>query len=101
MSKLFTITAIALTLGVLAVATHLDNVSDEQVEKAVAADLQAARRDAMRMTLMVKRCHKEKGPSAEVIQIEGTDDYVCREGDVEPTPEHILRRYAELAGRKL
>ena len=78
----------------------LDGVSDEQVERAIAADLKAARRDELRMTLMTKRCHQERGPSAELIQIEGSMDYVCREREIEPTPAALLQRYAQLGGGK-
>ena len=78
----------------------LDGQSDEQVERAIAADLQAARRDELRMTLMTKRCFQERGPSAELIQIAGSDDYVCREREIEPTPAEVLRRYAQLGGKK-
>ena len=78
----------------------LDGQSDEQVERAIAADLQAARRDELRMTLMLKRCHQERGPSAELIQIAGSDDYVCREREIEPTPAEVLHRYAQLGEKK-
>ena len=78
----------------------LDGPSDEQVERAIAADLQAARRDELRMTLMTKRCHQERGPSAELIQIAGSDDYVCREREIEPTPAEVLHRYAQLGEKK-
>ena len=74
----------------------LDGPSDEQVERAIAADLQAARRDELRMTLMTKACFKAKGPAAELVQIAGSDDYVCREREIEPTPEHVLQRVAML-----
>ena len=78
----------------------LDGPSEEQVERAIAADLQAARRDELRMTLMLKRCYQERGPSAELIQIEGSDDYVCREREIEPTPAEVLHRYAQLGEKK-
>ena len=78
----------------------LDGQSDEQVERAIAADLQAARRDELRMTLMLKRCYQERGPSAELIQIRGSDDYVCREREIEPTPAEVLHQYAKLGGGK-
>ena len=78
----------------------LDGPSDEQVERAIAADLQAARRDELRMTLMLKRCYQERGPSAELVQIAGSDDYVCREREIEPTPAEVLHRYAQLGEKK-
>ena len=78
----------------------LDGQSDEQVERAIAADLQAARRDELRMTLMLKRCYQERGPGAELIQIAGSDDYVCRAAEIEPTPAEVLHRYAQLGEKK-
>ena len=78
----------------------LDGPSDEQVERAIAADLQAARRDELRLSLMTKRCYQERGPSAELIQIAGSDDYVCREREIEPTPAEVLHQYAKLGGAK-
>ena len=78
----------------------LDGPSDEQIERAIAADLKAARRDELRMTLMTKRCHQERGPSAELIQIAGSDDYVCRAAEIEPTPAEVLHQYAKLGSGK-
>ena len=78
----------------------LDGPSEEEVERAIAADLQAARRDELRMTLMTKRCFQERGPSAELIQIAGSDDYVCRAAEIEPTPAEVLHRYAQLGEKK-
>ena len=86
----------AAVVGLLALGAFMDGVSDEQVERAIAADLKAARRDELRLSLMTKRCFQELGPAAELIQIEGSDDYVCREREIEPTPEHVLQRVAML-----
>ena len=86
----------AAVVGLLALGALMDGVSDEQVERAIAADLKAARRDELRLSLMTKRCFQELGPAAELIQIEGSDDYVCREREIEPTPEHVLQRVAML-----
>lgn len=86
----------AAVMGLLALGALMDGASDEQVERAIAADLKAARRDELRMTLMTKRCFQELGPAAELIQIAGSDDYVCREREIEPTPEHVLQRVAML-----
>ncbi len=86
----------AAVMGLLALGALMDDASDEQIERAIAADLTAARRDELRMTLMTKRCFQERGPSAELIQIAGSDDYVCREREIEPTPEHVLQRVAML-----
>ena len=86
----------AAVMGLLALGALMDGASDEQVERAIAADLKAARRDELRMTLMTKRCFQERGPAAELIQIASSDDYVCREREIEPTPEHVLQRVAML-----
>ena len=86
----------AAVVGLLALGAFMDGVSDEQVERAIAADLKAARRDELRLSLMTKRCFQERGPSAELVQIAGSDDYVCREREIEPTPEHVLQRVAML-----
>ena len=66
----------AAVVGLLALGALMDGVSDEQVERAIAADLKAARRDELRLSLMTKRCFQERGPSAELVQIAGSDDYV-------------------------
>ena len=86
----------AAVVGLLALGALMDGVSDEQVERAIAADLKAARRDELRLSLMTKACFKAKGPAAELVQIAGSDDYVCREREIEPTPEHVLQRVAML-----
>ena len=97
----FTTWALALGAALAIGGSYLlDGQSDEQVERAIAADLQAARRDELRMTLMLKRCYQERGPSAELVQIAGSDDYVCREREIEPTPAEVLHRYYNL-GKKL
>ena len=97
----FTTWALALGAALAIGGSYLlDGPSDEQVERAIAADLQAARRDELRMTLMLKRCYQERGPSAELIQIRGSDDYVCREREIEPTPAEVLHRYAQLGEKK-
>ena len=90
------VAGVSVFLGVAAI----DGPSDAEVERAIAADLKAARRDELRMTLLVKRCFQERGPSAELIQIAGSDDYVCREREIEPTPAHVLQRVAMLGAGK-
>lgn len=78
----------------------LDGPSEADVEQFIADDLQAARRDELRMTLMVKRCHQELGPSADLVQIAGTDHFACREMPIEPTPASVLHKYAQLGEKK-
>ena len=101
--KIDKLTTWALAAGatiIIGCSYMLDTVSDEQVERAIAADLHAARRDELRMTLMTKRCHQERGPSAELIQIAGSMDYVCRDAGVEPTPAAVLQKYAHMGEKK-
>ena len=78
----------------------LDGRSDEQVERAIAADLEDAKLAAQRFERDLRACKRAMGPSADLVQIERTGDYVCREMGVEPTPAEVLHRYYDL-GRKL
>ena len=65
------------------------------------ADAQrTAKLAAQRFERDLRACKKALGPSADLVQIERTGDYVCREVDVEPTPAEVLHRYYDL-GRKL
>lgn len=74
----------------------LDGPSAAEVEAAQAADLVDAQRHAALMADMTRICTEMRGPGAELLQIEGSDDYVCRESVIEPTPAEILHRYAQL-----
>lgn len=91
--------AAALTLA--AAGTIIDGPSEEQIERATAADLADAKLAAQRFERDLKACKKALGPSADLVQIERTGDYVCREMAIEPTPAEVLHRYADLSGRKL
>jgi len=77
----------------------LDGRSDEQVERAIAADLVDAKLAAQRFERDLRACKKALGPSADLVQIERTGDYVCREMGVEPTPAEVLHRYYDLGGK--
>ncbi len=84
--------------GALAVAVNAPNGPGEaDVASARAADLADAQARAQHLAALVRKCHKSLGPSAELMQARG-DDYVCREGQIEPTPEVMLQRYALLGG---
>lgn len=72
----------------------LDGPSDLQVAEAQAADLADAREQARHEAEILRRCQALRGPSAELLQIRGTDSYVCREGAIEPTPAGVMQRYA-------
>lgn len=93
-------TAIAAVVILTGFSYALDGPGAHEVEKAQAADLADAQRHAEILSELVRKCYLLRGPSAELLQIEGSDDYVCREGEVEPTPAALLQRYAQLGGGK-
>lgn len=74
----------------------LDGPSESDVAAATAADLHDAQLAAQRFDRDLRACHRERGPSADLVQIAGTEHYVCREVPIEPTPAAILQRYAQL-----
>ena len=94
----FTTWALALGAAAILSASYLlDGPSDEQIERATAADLADAKLAAQRFERDLRACKKALGPTADLIEIAGSDgDYVCREMAVEPTPTAILSRYADL-----
>ena len=98
----FTTWGLALGLaGALLAGTIHKEPTAADVEEMQAADLKDAIEASRRFQRDLRACKRALGPSADLIQIEGRDDYVCREMPIEPTPEHILHRYVELAGRKI
>lgn len=78
--------------------------SAAEVETAQAADLIDARAQAHaqahHVAGLTRECHSMRGPTAELLQIRGTDNYVCREAEIEPTPVEVMQRYALLGGGK-
>ena len=97
----FTTWALALGAAAILSASYLlDGPSDEQIERATAADLADAKLAAQRFERDLRACKKAVGPSADLVQIERTGDYVCREMAVEPTPAEVLHKYANLGGVK-
>jgi hypothetical protein len=87
-------------VGVLTVAVYATNgPSEAEVASARADDLADAQARAQHLAELVRKCHKSRGPSAELMQARG-DEYVCREGRIEPTPEAMLHRYALLGGEE-
>jgi hypothetical protein len=95
------ILAAAAAMTLAAGGALLDGPSDADIERATAADLADAKLAAQRFERDLRACKKALGPSADLVQIERTGDYVCREQAIEPTPAEILHRYADLSGRKL
>lgn len=90
------LTAIVAIAALTGIGYLLDGPSAAEVEAAQAADLEDARHRAAVVAGLTRRCHEMRGPDAELLQIEGSDDYVCREAVIEPTPAEILHRYAQL-----
>ena len=95
------ILAAAGAMAILATGALLDGPSDADIERATAADLADAKLAAQRFERDYRACKRALGPSADLVQIERTGDYVCREMAVEPTPAEVLHRYADLSGGKL
>ena len=89
----------ALTLA--AAGTIIDGPSDEEIARAQAADFQEYKKRAQRFERDLKACKKALGPTADLVEIAGSDgDYVCREMAVEPTPRAVLSKYADLGEKK-
>ena len=97
----FTTWALALGAALAFGASYLlDSRSEAQIEQAQAADLADAKLAAQHFERDLRACKKAMGPSADLVQIAGTDHYACREMPVEPTPATLLQRYAQLGGGK-
>ena len=93
----------ALTAGIalaFSMSFLLDGPSDLQVAEAQAADLADAQAQARRVADLVRECHRLRGPDAVLLQIRDTDNFVCREGAIEPTPASVMQRYALLGGQR-
>ena len=94
------ILAAAGAMAILATGALLDGPSDADIKRATAADLADAKLAAQRFERDYRACKRALGPSADLVQIERTGDYVCREMAVEPTPAEVLHKYANLGGVK-
>jgi hypothetical protein len=88
----------AMTLA--AAGAPLDGPSDEEIAAAQAADFAEYKQRAQRFERDLRACKKVLGPTADLVEIAGSDDYVCREVDVEPTPRAVLGRYTNLSTTK-
>ena len=87
--------------AILAASYLLDGPSEADLAQAQAVDLAEAQAQAQHLARLVRECHRLRGPTAELLQIRDTDNYVSRVGEIEPTPAQILHRYAEMSGKKL
>ena len=87
--------------ALLVAAAHIAaGPSDLQAAEAQADDLADAQAQAQHVADLVRECHRLRGPSAVLLQIRDTDNFVCREGAIEPTPVEIMQRYALMGGWK-
>lgn len=80
----------------------IDGPSADEVarmEAASLADAREAAQQARHFERDLRACKRALGPSADLIEIAGSGDYVCREMPIEPTPASILSRYALLGGK--
>jgi len=94
------ITTWTLAIGVAAIlaASYLiDGPSELEMAQAQAADLAEAQSQAQYVSKLTRECHRLRGPSAELLQIRESGDYVCRVVEIDPVPAEILHRYASLA----
>ncbi len=96
-----------LTTWVLAIGAALilaggcmSGPSDLETAKLVAEDVAAAELAAQRFERDLRECKKAVGPTADLIQISGTEHYVCRDVAIEPTPASVMHRYALLGSGK-
>ena len=82
----------------------INGPSAHEVEVSRAADLldaqTQAKADVQLISKLTRECHKLRGPGAALMQVRGTDDYVCRESEIEPTPAEFMQRYALLGSQR-
>ncbi len=74
--------------------------SDIEAAQLVAEDVAAAELASQRFERDLRECKKAVGPAADLIQIQGTDHYVCRDVAIEPAPARVMHRYALLGSGK-
>lgn len=91
------ITAAAALFAVMHIVSGPSEAETQAVQAADLADAQAL---AQHEAMLVRECHRLRGPGAVLLQIRDTDSYVCREGAIEPTPASVMQRYALLGGGK-
>jgi hypothetical protein len=95
MNRLMNLTlALAIGCAMAAAGALLDGPSDIDTAQALASDLEAAELAGQRFARDLRECKRHVGPAADLIEIAGTNDFVCRDMTIEPTPAKILRSYA-------
>lgn len=95
--------SIAIIAAIAAIAAILalpSGPSEHEAAQATADNIKAAQVAAQRFERDLRACKLALGPTADLIEISGTDHYVCREMPIEPTPAELLHKYAQLGGKK-
>lgn len=90
-SRRFSIVAAALAVLTVACATLLPGPSEADTAQASAQDIAAAKLAAQRFARDLRACKRALGPSADLVEIARSGDFVCREMPIEPTSEKTLR----------
>lgn len=88
--------ALAIGAALILAGGCISGPSDHQAAQAQADDLADARLAAARLERDLRECKKAVGQTADLIQIQGTDHYVCRDVAIEPAPARVMHRYALL-----
>lgn len=70
--------ALVIAAGLTVGGAALDGPSDHELAQAAALDLEDARASAGLFEQRLRRCRESVGPAGELIEIEGSDGYVCR-----------------------
>lgn len=101
MNRLMSLTiALAIGCALAAAGALLDAPSEHETAQAQANDLAAAELASQRFERDLRECKRRVGPAADLIEIAGTDDFVCRDMPIEPTPAKILHGYALIGSVK-
>lgn len=101
MNRLMNLTlALAIACALAAAGALLDGPSEHETAQAQANDLAAAELASQRFERDLRECKRRVGPAADLIEIAGTDDFVCRDMPIEPTPAKILHGYALIGSVK-
>lgn len=95
--KTITLT-VAAAAALTGVGALLDGPSDHETALAQQQDLTDAQRQAARFDRDLRRCKLLVGPTADLIEIQDTGDFVCRAVPVKPLTQADMQGYARLAG---
>ncbi len=96
----FTTWALAAGVALILAGGCMGGPSDLETAQLVADDVAAAELASQHFERDLRACKRAIGPAADLVHIQGTDHYVCRDMPIEPTPAELLQRYALLGGRQ-